>query len=38
MWFRIKNHYHQEVGKEKAKEHYENSKTRLQEQAWNKYR
>lgn len=38
MWFRIKNHYHQEVGKEKAKEHYENNKTRLQEQAWNKYR
>ena len=32
------NHYHEQGGKEKAKEYFENNKERLKEQAQNKYR
>ena len=32
------NRYHEQGGKEKAKEYFENNKERLKEQAQNKYR
>ena len=37
MLERVRNRYHDEIGKEQAKK-YENNKGRLQEQAQNKYR
>ena len=37
MQEQARNRYHQEGGKEKAKEYYKNNKERLQEQARNKY-